>query len=386
MKKLILLMLVLCISIIPLNATTLEELRNQNAALEAQRQENLNKLKEKEMNVADLVNQITNISNEQEQIILQQEEIKNQIIDIQNQISACNEKIEILEEKAASSLVFLQEVDDANFLIEELFGEKTEGNDSVQTVNITNQIVSSGLEAIDETIQLEEQIKQEQEKIEIKNLELENKKQELEAKEHELEVLRNKAMNEKHEIEESYNAESAKIVANNALEQLMKAAGCQEGDVYGVDCGILESASGFVRPVSYGMVTCEYGEYAGHTGIDIGQGGQYGGPIYAAAPGQVLKAGNGIVQGGGNMVMIVHNINGKQIITSYAHLNSINVSSGQYVDSSTQIGTMGNTGNSFGAHLHFEISIGTYGWSGGYFVNPRQYVNFPPAWVYFNTR
>ena len=386
MKKIILLILILCTSIIPTHATTLEEIRNQNAALEAQRQENLNKLKEKEMNVAELINQITDISKQQDGVIAQQEEIKRQIIEIENQINACNEKIKVLEEKAASSLVFLQEVDDANFLIDELFGDHSEGNDSVQTVNITNQIVSSGLEAIDETITLQEQIKQEQEKIEIKNLELENKKQELEAKEQELELLRNKAMNEKHAIEELYNAESAKIVANNALEELMKAAGCQEGDVYGVDCGILQSATGFIRPVSYGMVTCEYGEYPGHTGIDIGQGGKFGGPIYAAAPGQVLKAGNGIVQGGGNMVMLVHNINGQQIITSYAHLNSINVSNGQYVDSSTQIGTMGSTGNSTGPHLHFEISLGRYGWSGGSFVNPRQYVNFPPSWVYFNTR
>ena len=203
-----------------------------------------------------------------------------------------------------------------------------------------------------------------------------------------MEVLRNKEVSEKNAIKESYDSESAKIAANNALEQLMKQAGCKEGEVYGVDCAIMESASGFIRPVSYGMVTCEYGEYPKHTGIDIGQSGQIGGPIYAAAPGQVIAAGNGIVWGSGNMVMIVHNINGRQIITSYAHMNSINVSQGQYVDTSTQIGTIGNTGNSFGPHLHFEISLGRYGWEtqGDTFVNPRQYVNFPQKRVYFNTR
>ena len=396
MKKIMLLILIIIPTIIPTNATTLEELRNQNITLEEQRQENLNKLKQQEMTMNDIINQITNVSDESDKVIAQQNQIKTQIQELENEIKKCQERIIILEDKAASSLVFLQEVDDANYLIEELFGDNNNQNNSVQTMNITNQIVSSGLDAIDETILLEEQIKQEEEKIQIKNIELENKKQELEAKEQELEILKNKGLNEQKQIKTSFNSETAQIIANNALAELMVQAGCQEGDVYGVDCGILESASGFTRPVSYGIVTCEYGDgcYPGHTGIDIAQpqlgtndNKGYAGPVYATAPGQVLKAGY-FDEKGGNMVMIVHNIDGKQIISSYAHLNSINVRNGQYVDTSTQIGVMGTTGTaSSGVHLHFEISLGQYGhYAGGTFVNPRQYVNFPPTWVRFNSR
>ena len=50
--------------------------------------------------------------------------------------------------------------------------------------------------------------------------------------------------------------------------------------------------------------------------------------------------------------------------TIYAHMNAVTVAVGQTVDQGTQVGTVGNTGNSFGAHLHFEerTSSGSVRW------------------------
>ena len=56
----------------------------------------------------------------------------------------------------------------------------------------------------------------------------------------------------------------------------------------------------------------------------------------------------------GNYVVIKHNVNGKIIYSTYMHLKSYKNITG-YVLAGRQIATMGNTGSSFGTHLHFQI-------------------------------
>ena len=100
--------------------------------------------------------------------------------------------------------------------------------------------------------------------------------------------------------------------------------------------------------------------WSGHMGVDIGTA--MGGAIYAADGGTVIYAG-AITGGYGIMVMIDH---GTGYQTLYAHLSSVAVSCGQGVSQGQVIGYGGSTGNSTGAHLHFEVRYG-----GGY-VNPWQ--------------
>lgn len=88
-----------------------------------------------------------------------------------------------------------------------------------------------------------------------------------------------------------------------------------------------------------------------------------GTPVMAAEDGTVEivyhwngKRTQGDTNSYGNMVKIRHaNWNGGTLHTLYAHLNSINVKKGQVVKTGEVIGYSGNTGNSFGAHLHFEV-------------------------------
>jgi len=87
-----------------------------------------------------------------------------------------------------------------------------------------------------------------------------------------------------------------------------------------------------------------------HSGLDIGA--SHGSAISAAAEGSVSYAG---VKGGyGNCVMIDH---GEGIYTLYAHMSSIAVNSGQYVNTGDTLGYVGDTGITSGPHLHFEIRI-----------------------------
>jgi murein DD-endopeptidase MepM/ murein hydrolase activator NlpD len=90
-----------------------------------------------------------------------------------------------------------------------------------------------------------------------------------------------------------------------------------------------------------------------HLGIDIAAG--LGAPVWAADAGVVTIAQGGWNGGYGNLVMIDH---GNGYITVYGHLSQINVSPCQGVGSGTLIGLSGSTGNSTGAHLHFEIRLG----------------------------
>jgi hypothetical protein len=114
---------------------------------------------------------------------------------------------------------------------------------------------------------------------------------------------------------------------------------------------------GFIWPAGNHVISGnDY--WSGHLGVDIGAG--EGAPIYAADSGVVVFAGwaNG---GYGNMVMIDHG-NGYQ--TLYAHMSQVVAGCGRSVSQGQTIGYSGSTGNSTGAHLHFEVR-----YEGG-FVSP----------------
>ncbi len=87
-----------------------------------------------------------------------------------------------------------------------------------------------------------------------------------------------------------------------------------------------------------------------HSGIDIVA--SYGTLVKAADGGQVVQAG--YFGGYGYSVMLYH---GGGFATWYAHLSSINVSVGQFVERGQVIGLVGSTGWSTGPHLHFEVRI-----------------------------
>ncbi|MFP5361428.1 MAG: peptidoglycan-binding protein [Thermoleophilia bacterium] len=88
-----------------------------------------------------------------------------------------------------------------------------------------------------------------------------------------------------------------------------------------------------------------------HAGLDFPAAA--GTPVRAAGFGTVVAAGYD-ASGWGNMVVIGHRFG---LRTLYAHLASIAVSAGQFVDVGQRIGTVGSTGRSSGPHLHFELRL-----------------------------
>ncbi|WP_068402844.1 M23 family metallopeptidase [Kribbia dieselivorans] len=95
-----------------------------------------------------------------------------------------------------------------------------------------------------------------------------------------------------------------------------------------------------------------------HAGVDYGAA--TGTPLVAMSSGTVTYAG--WMSGYGNMVEIRYH---DGTVSRYGHMNSISVGVGQQVMRADGVGTVGNTGRSFGSHLHLEIRPG-----GGAPVNP----------------
>jgi murein DD-endopeptidase MepM/ murein hydrolase activator NlpD len=106
--------------------------------------------------------------------------------------------------------------------------------------------------------------------------------------------------------------------------------------------------------------------HAGHGAIDIAA--DYGAPVVAAASGRVVFAG-WKSNGGGWQVWISH---GSGLYTTYNHMSSLSVGTGQSVGRGQRVGRIGSSGWATGPHLHFEVWRG-FPWSGGYQVNPMHY-------------
>mgnify|MGYP001495107884 FL=1 len=122
-----------------------------------------------------------------------------------------------------------------------------------------------------------------------------------------------------------------------------------------------------------------------HTGIDIGA--SKGTPIMAAAAGTGVWADWGLVSGSpnendpyGKAVAIKHDFgwNGKRLYTVYAHMDRIDVIAGQVVQAGDQLGLVGETGNTTGPHLHFEVRVK----SNSFFstLNPELWLAPPHGW------
>lgn len=245
---------------------------------------------------------------------------------------------------------------------------------------------------------IKKKLKKEYKELEAYSLTIEEENEILEEQAIALEKAKELANNEKSQLEEEKRKErEAEIARQEALAAQEKSkkvsSGSNKGGGSGSSANGNSSSGGdttqqspievsgsslFNWPTSNKSVSSPFGPRWGrnHNGIDISA--SRGTPAYAAADGVVSRAVSGCVEGNkscgsgyGNHLIVVHQLKGKTYATVYAHLSSLSVSQGQAVKAGEHIGGIGNTGHSYGAHLHFEVHPGGYQNP----ANPLNYLN-----------
>lgn len=129
-------------------------------------------------------------------------------------------------------------------------------------------------------------------------------------------------------------------------------------------------------------ITAPYGKYSDgtpHNGVDLGyRSDEEENKVYSNSKGMVVEIQDGLDRTSdargkaswGNFVLVKHP-NG--FYSRYAHLRkgSIKVTNGQEVDENTFLGVIGDSGNTFGRHLHFEVATG---YSSSTRIDPTPYL------------
>lgn len=387
---------VLLVGITPLSvsAETLEEIQAQQDQLQAENQElqaKLDSLREDEAQKQAYQDTLQNqIDVVQEQILTTRENINDlndSIQELTMKLDKSQEAVQDTIDKFKERLVALYTAGNVStleiLLDSQSLSEFTTRMTMVETMTSHDQQLVDELEAYIKSTQTDrEELQAQKEQVAKLQVTLENKQDELDdlyeenkaalgeiqgqmyATENQMEINEEELAEGEAKIQAAIEAQ--KKAEEEAKKKAEEAAKQQTGSSSG------NSSSGqspIVNPPSDGSgggsgfhciwplpgvtyVSAGWNGYPGHKGMDIA--GPWGTPIVAAADGQVIEANDYDSWGysWGYYVLIYHN---GTYSTRYAHMSSVAVSTGQYVTAGTIIGYEGETGNAFGAHLHFEV-------------------------------
>lgn len=383
-KKRILISILLILIILSTNiavtlAATKSELQNK--------QNNINQ------QIKDTENEISAVKEEMSDTMKQIQDLNTQISGYQSEIDDLEYKISDLEKDIEESQEKLNEAEKKYNKQEEAFknrivaqyeaGETTYldvllGGGSLWDM-VSNWYVVSEIADLDN--QMLGQMEKNKNEIEEAKKALETNKEQIEVtkknKEQKASALKSSQatkeqyVNELSDNEKELNAELEKLKkANDAITRELKAM----ENKYSDKIANLGGTGTLQRPVRSGVITATmyYSSGRYHGALDYGV--PVGTEVYAAADGVILAA-NWSNGGLGNYVCIQHS---GGMRTLYGHGNGeFYVKPGDVVKKGQLIMLSGNTGNSSGPHLHFEVRVSPYNWS--YWGNdsrrdPRNYL------------
>ncbi|HIR59641.1 MAG TPA: peptidoglycan DD-metalloendopeptidase family protein [Candidatus Onthousia excrementipullorum] len=400
MKRLssVILIALLAVFLIPINteAKTLSDLRKEVEEANADLENKNNQIAANDAEVAEIKKKIADIES-------QISEIESETGVLEQEIEESNNEIAEKSEQSKSLFQYLQVSEGENAYLEYIFGA-TDVTDMVYRMAIVEQLTEYNDKIMNELSQLVEENEQRKEELATKNKELEKLTDDLEAEQAKINaetaqikdampsVEQQKKEGQK-QIEYYENIGCGENENLNSCQKRYDAAHTSSGSssIGGAGNIMPPSASGFYRPMVSGYVTQNWMN-AGHLGIDLSNTNKTI-EIYPIATGVVFA--KYYDDYGALVLKIRHYVNGSYIYSTYAHLSAWYVNVGDIVTPDTVIGRMGNTGYSFGAHLHLELTTCDWHAGGGCTwstyqrstINPRQYIGLPSGLrVWWNGR
>ena len=305
------------------------------------------------------------------------EKLESQIADLEKSIE---EKQKLIEEKQKEyqknegmledRIVVMYETGDVSFL--DMLFSSASLVDFISNYYTMTQLVQFDTELLQSIEDDKKTIEQAKTELESEKAEVETLKNDKVTKANSLKTKKasrqaqvNSLSSEKKALQskiDDYNKETRKIE-----QQIADILARANGQVNGSG---LKFDGSFIWPCNNKVITSTVKKRWGrwHKGIDIGARYEN---VYAAASGYAYKLSN--PGGYGLYILIVH---GSGFCTLYGHLDSYNISDGQFVSQGQVIAKSGNSGSSTGPHLHFEVrkasSLSNYFSSN--FLNPLDYL------------
>lgn len=408
-------------------AASISDLKAQRDKVENQRSGVNKQIEQKSNKIGELQSEQDKLEAQVERLDLAVEDALNKITSKNAEIKDTNQEIEVLKGEIA---VLEQRIAKRNELLKDrarslqlsggnvsymdvLLGAQSFG-DFIDRVSAVTTIVQADKDIVEQHLKDKQELETKKQQVESKLALLQRMKQDLVGLKDSLNAKireKNKIMSQLKHEEHQLHKENLKLEEQNeilaaqaaafqkaiqleqerqaklaaererqaALERQRAAQQRKKNSSSGSTQSVVEqsappvSGGNFTWPAN-GRLTSGLGSRWGdfHAGIDIAN--KAGGvPIVAAADGVVIRSYYSSSYG--NAIFVAHSINGQMYTTVYAHMSSRNVSSGQVVSKGQQIGIMGNTGQSFGQHLHFELHKGEWNASKSNAVDPIPYLN-----------
>lgn len=310
-----------------------------------------------------------------------------------NEMQKKLDELEIEREKNQNlldeRLITLYEAGEVSYL--DMLLSSSDLTEFISSYYMIETLTAADKELIQKLENDKKQIAEMQEKINASLNEIETNKTKLESVKKELNKAKNKEetkveelTEQSHDLESDVKAYEKKMKELDAKEKEQERAlqkkyeeakkkaeeqNNSAGSNSGFNSGGGVSSKGFIRPVKSGKITAQmyYSSGKYHGAVDFGV--SVGTPVYAAADGIVVTSTWGGSDSYGYYVKIKH-YNG--YYTLYAHASSLVAKVGQEVKQGDLIMYSGNTGNSTGPHLHYEVRKSPGGYNDR--VNPMNFL------------